>query len=173
MDIVTYALLNGGAPAGTTLGSLASDVSAMKSIGRYLSVWDCTTGLPQTDPTTMPYTYQTGDYYRIGVVADEDGTNYKPSGTTYTGAASTDVESGDPALGDIYIYDGTGWTLLKGAVLLDDHPVEGSTNAITSGGVFMALLQIYTKQELAALAETWTFTLADGTTVTKKVVVLP
>lgn len=33
--------------------------------------------------------------------------------------------------------------------------------------------QTYTKNELEAMAETWTFTLFDGTRVTKKVIILP
>lgn len=33
--------------------------------------------------------------------------------------------------------------------------------------------ETYTRSELEAMAETWTFTLFDGTTVTKKVIILP
>ena len=39
--------------------------------------------------------------------------------------------------------------------------------------VYDELATRYTKAELEAMAETWTFTMADGTTVTRKVVVLP
>lgn len=123
---------------------IKSDVSTMKSIGRYLSVWDCTTGLPQTNPTTMPYAYQTGDYYRIGVVGDEGGTNYMPDGSSYTGQASTTVdEDSETKVNDIYIYDDNVWKPMHSAVLLDAVPIEGSTNAVTSGGVFTALAPKY------------------------------
>ena len=50
---------------------------------------------------------------------------------------------------------------------------DDATKYPSAKAVYAALLGIYTKQELAALAETWTFTLANGNTVTKKVVVLP
>lgn len=56
---------------------------------------------------------------------------------------------------------------------IDATPTSASTNAVQSGGVYSELADRYTKTELAALAETWTFTLADNTTVTKKIIVLP
>jgi len=40
-------------------------------------------------------------------------TNYKPSGSSYTGAASTSVESATLGQSDVYIYDGTIWLLQK------------------------------------------------------------
>lgn len=61
----------------------------------------------------------------------------------------------------------------QNTLTFDTAPTPGSSNPVTSGGVWDALSGVYTKQELAALAETWTFTLADNITVTKKVVVLP
>ena len=56
---------------------------------------------------------------------------------------------------------------------IDATPTSASTNAVQSGGVYSELADRYTKTELAAMAETWTFTLADNTTVTKKIIVLP
>ena len=41
--------------------------------GRYLSLWDCTTGLPATNPDTMPYEYKSGDYYIVGNVYSQTG----------------------------------------------------------------------------------------------------
>ena len=56
---------------------------------------------------------------------------------------------------------------------IDATPTSASTNAVQSGGVYAALADRYTKAELAAMAETWTFTLDDDSTVTKKIIVLP
>lgn len=56
---------------------------------------------------------------------------------------------------------------------IDATPTSASTNAVQSGGVYSELADRYTKTELAAMAETWTFTLDDNTTVTKKIIVLP
>ena len=49
--------------------AIRADIEQLKSIGRFLSIWNCTTGLPATNPTSLPYTYKTGDYYRVGTVA--------------------------------------------------------------------------------------------------------
>lgn len=58
-------------------------------------------------------------------------------------------------------------------VSIDSTPTANSTNLVNSGGVYAALADRYTKAELAAMAETWTFTLDDDSTVTKKIIVLP
>lgn len=44
---------------------------SLSAIGRYLSDWDCSTGLPETDPPEVPYNYVTGDYYIVGNVSPE------------------------------------------------------------------------------------------------------
>ena len=88
----------------------------VESRGRFLSVWDCTTGLPETDPVGLEtgdvYEYQRGDYYIVGTVASGSGTNYKPNGTSYTvGTASTTVETESVEQNDTYIFDGAHWIL--------------------------------------------------------------
>ena len=57
---------------------------------------------------------------------------------------------------------------------------DNVTQAITGDKLQEILLemvdelgQTYTKSELEAMAETWTFTLSNGTSVTKKVIILP
>lgn len=47
---------------------LQQQISQLQGLGRYLSVWDCTKGLPQTNPTVIPYEYKAGDYYIVGKV---------------------------------------------------------------------------------------------------------
>ena len=88
--------------------NIQSQIDTLKSRGRFLSLWNCTTGLAQTTPATLPYDYKTGDYFIVGTVGT---TNYKPSGSEYTGVASTTVESGTVAVNDTYYYDGTTWVL--------------------------------------------------------------
>ena len=94
-------------------GQALDAASAVESIGRYLTTWNCATGKPVTDPATLPYTYKPGDYYRVSVLAVGDGAvNYRPDGTTYTGAASTVAETEVMAINDLYLFDGTVWTPL-------------------------------------------------------------
>lgn len=83
-------------------------------LGRYLSSWNCATGLAGTNPPESPYEYTTGDYFIVGTVATGGASNYKPNGSSYvTGQASTTVETNTVAVNDTYLYDGTNWTLLK------------------------------------------------------------
>ena len=90
------------------------DVQPAAKLGRYLSSWNCATGLAGTNPPQSPYEYTTGDYFIVGTVASSGGTNYRPNGSSYvTGQASTTVESSAVAVNDTYLYDGTSWTLLK------------------------------------------------------------
>lgn len=102
-------------PLSANMGyELKQQIDNVATIGRYLSQWDCTTGLPATNPTTLPYEYHRGDYYRVGTVGDTGVTRYKPSGTQYTGVASTEVETEtDIKPDDIYFYDGAVWILQK------------------------------------------------------------
>lgn len=94
----------------TTASGLQSEIDDLKGLGRFLSVWNCATGLAETNPPTSPYTYNSGDYFLVGTV--DSTTNYKPDGATYTtGVASTTVETDTVKVNDVYIYDGTTWKL--------------------------------------------------------------
>ena len=83
-------------------------INNLQSIGRFLALWNCATGLPLTNPSGYPYQYHTGDYFRISNV---DTTNYMPEGDTYMGVASTTEYSGEVVVGDIWFFDGTTWKL--------------------------------------------------------------
>ena len=101
-DYLDYILNNG-----TQLEQeIKDDVDALKGIGRYLSLWDCTTGKPTTDPKKLPYKYKSGDYYIVSTVGN---TNYMPSGTQYEGVASSTTDSG-VSVNDFYLFDGTTWS---------------------------------------------------------------
>ena len=90
------------------------DLQPAAKIGKYLAGWNCATGLAMTNPPESPYEYTTGDYFIVGVVATGGASNYKPDGSSYTtGVASTTVESETVNVNDMYLYDGTNWTLLK------------------------------------------------------------
>lgn len=97
---------------------LNKDISNLKNIGRFLSLWDCTIGLPKTNPTELPYIYKTGDYYRIQNTSEE-GTKYVPNGSQYTGEASTTVDTEDSKTGDIWFYDGAIWSRQTGGGTTD------------------------------------------------------
>ena len=89
--------------------NIQDQLDALAGRGKLLAVWNPVTGLPSTNPGTLPYTYHAGDYYIVG---NPGTTNYKPVGTSYDGTASTTVETGTIAANDTYIFDGTSWTLL-------------------------------------------------------------
>lgn len=96
----------------TEVNRLDERIDNVSSIGRFLSLWNCSTGKPYDDPTTtLPYVYHTGDYYRVGAIASGTATNYRPNGTQYSGEVSTTVESATVAVGDIYFFDGSVWQL--------------------------------------------------------------
>lgn len=97
-------------------------LTSVEGRGRFLSTWNCATGLAGTNPPTSPYTYKSGDYF---IVSQVGATNYKPSGSQYvTGTASSTVETGAVAVNDTYQYDGTNWVLLKNTV---DDPLPAQT----------------------------------------------
>lgn len=93
---------------------MEDEIANLKAIGRFLSLWNAATGLPTTEPSKLPYKYKAGDYYIVGVVG---ATNYQPTGTKYEGTASTSVYSGDLAVNDFFVYDGSAWTLLSHSVV--------------------------------------------------------
>lgn len=89
--------------------SLQDEIDNLKARGRFLALWNCSTGLAETNPPESPYVYKAGDYFIVGVVGS---TNYKPNGSSYTtGVASTTVETAEVAVDDVYYYDGTNWRL--------------------------------------------------------------
>lgn len=98
----------------TELSDLQDQIDDLSGRGRFLSVWNCITGLAETNPPTSPYTYQSGDYFIVGTISSATpAVNYRPDGSSYTtGVASTTVETAEVKVDDVYIYDGTNWKLL-------------------------------------------------------------
>lgn len=78
---------------------------------RFLSLWNCATWLPVTNPDENPYVYKAWDYYIVNNIAASWWTNYKPSWASYVrGVASTTVDT-NPELEywDMYVYDWSSW----------------------------------------------------------------
>lgn len=91
---------------------LDQKIQDLQGIGRFLSLWDASTGMPISFPLSTPYNYQTWDYFLVETVSTASTpVNYKPTGTQYTGTASTTVETDELEVWDLYIYDGTVWLL--------------------------------------------------------------
>ena len=80
--------------------------------GRFLSLRDCVTWQPISFPEATPYTYNTWDYYLVTVVSSATPpVNYRPTGSSYTGTASSTTESDEVLSWDVYVYDGSVWLL--------------------------------------------------------------
>lgn len=97
-------------PLSANMGkSLQDEIDTLKARGRFLALWNCTTGLPETEPLENPYEYKSGDYYIVGTVG---ATNYKPNGSEYIiGTPSTVLETQAVSIDDVYYYDGANWKL--------------------------------------------------------------
>lgn len=82
------------------------------SFGRFLSLWDSTTGQPISFPEATPYSYLTWDYYIVETISSATPpVNYRPTWSSYTGTASSVTESDEVEVWDTYVYDGTTWLL--------------------------------------------------------------
>ena len=122
---------------------LQDQINQLSSVGTFLSLWDCTTGLPETDPAVNPYQYKTWDYYIVSKIAEEGENNYRPRWTQYdVGIASTVVETEDIQVWDWYLYDWAKW--IKQDNTGKEYPIDDalsltSTNAVENRVVTAAL----------------------------------
>lgn len=127
---------------------LQDQINQLTWLNKFLSTWDCTTGLPVTDPSATPFTYTSGNYYLVATVAWEWGTNYKPHWNTFTPwVASTAVETNEVNVNDMYIFDWIQWILQVNKVkeiIVDDGLSPDSTNAVENRAIYNALT---TKQD--------------------------
>ena len=88
--------------------ALNDKIADLQALGKFLSLWDSTTWLPISFPQGIPYSYSTWDYFLVETIG---ATNYRPTGSSYTGTASTTVETDEVEVWDMYIYDGSIWLL--------------------------------------------------------------
>jgi len=126
------------------MGKLLQDqIRELSGVWTFISVWDCTTWLPVTNPLEDPYTYKQWNYYIVGNVASSWGTNYKPFWATYTQwVPSTAVETDPVSVNDWYLYDGSTWVRQPAwdrAISIDAALSTTSTNAVENRVVTSAL----------------------------------
>ena len=101
----------------TVLTAQQEEINALSGRGRFLALWNCATGLAESNPPESPYAYKAGDYFVVGTVSSATpAVNYKPDGSSYTtGVASTTVETNEVSVNDTYFYDGSVWKLQSNA----------------------------------------------------------
>lgn len=94
-------------------GKVLNDkIAALFWLWKFLSLWDATTWQPISFPLDTPYTYTTWDYFLVEIISSATPpVNYKPTGSSYTGTASSTAETEELEVWDIYIYDWTNWLL--------------------------------------------------------------
>lgn len=89
---------------------LQDQINEFTGVGTFLSLWDSSTWLPETDPTTNPYKYKVWNYYIVSKVAEEWNPNYRPRWTQYNSWEASRVEEAeDVKVNDWYIYDWARW----------------------------------------------------------------
>lgn len=70
-------------PLSANMGKeLQDQIDNLKARGRFLALWNSATGLAETNPTTSPYTYSTGDYFIVGII--DSSADYPAYDTTAT-----------------------------------------------------------------------------------------
>lgn len=124
---------------------LQDQINTITWLNKFLSTWDCTTGLPVTDPSAQPFQYTTWNYYIIAKVWWRWEVNYRPHWSTYTPwVASTAIEVEEVNINDFYIYDWSQWLLQVNKVkeiVVDDMLKPDSTNAVENRAIYSALTQ--------------------------------
>lgn len=87
-------------------------IADMMALGKFLSLWNASTGQPMSFPMATPYTYTTWDYFIVETVSSATPpVNYRPSGSSYTGTASSTAETDELEVWDVYVYDWSTWLL--------------------------------------------------------------
>ena len=124
---------------------LQDQINNLSGTNTYLSNWDCTAGLPETEPQVDPYRYKAWNYYIVSVVAWSWWTNYRPHWNQYIQwVASTTVETWNISINDWYIYDGSQWLIQPAwnrEIVIDDSLSSTSRNAVENRAVYNALTQ--------------------------------
>lgn len=154
---------------------LQDQINQLTGLNKFLSTWDCTTGLPVTDPSATPFTYASGNYYLVATVAWEWGTNYKPHWSTFTPwVASTAVETNEVNVNDMYIFDWSQWILQVNKVkeiIVDDGLSPDSTNAVENRAIYNALTtkqnKILDLADIRAGAVLWATSIQPGDNISE------
>lgn len=120
-------------------GRLQTQIDTLSSIGQFLAIWDCDTGIARY--LNEGFEYQTGNYFIIGTIAEGEGAvNYMPDGNMYPGKAEATEE--DIKISDMWFYDGEHWIYLANherAIAVDADLDVNSTNPIENKAVTKAV----------------------------------
>ena len=105
-------------------------IQNLQALGKFLSNWNSTTGMPTTNPSELPYVYKSWDYYIISIIW---ATNYRPEWASFNWWASSTVETEEAQIWDIYMYDWTNWLFLlnnERQIAVDSSLSTTSTNPV-------------------------------------------
>lgn len=81
----------------------------LMALGKFLSLWNCSSWQPISFPLSTPYTYHTWDYFMVETLATSGNDSLMPNGSSYTWSASqTPDTTNEVKKWDFYIYD---WTV--------------------------------------------------------------
>lgn len=120
--------------------SLQTQIDNLSAIGQFLAIWDCDTHIARY--LTEGHEYQSGNYFIIGSVAAEGGTNYMPDGASYPGYA---VTTEDVKVSDMWFYDGEHWIYLANherAIAVDAELNAESINPVENKAVTAAIVEL-------------------------------
>jgi hypothetical protein len=120
--------------------SLQTQINNLSAIGQFLAIWDCDTHIARY--LDEGYTYQAGNYFIIGSVAAEGGTNYMPNGASYPGYT---VTTEDVKVSDMWFYDGEHWIYLANherAIAVDAELNAESINPVENKAVTAAIVEL-------------------------------
>jgi hypothetical protein len=120
--------------------SLQTQIDNLSAIGQFLAIWDCDTHIARY--LDEGYTYQAGNYFIIGSVAAEGGTNYMPNGASYPGYTET---TEDVKVSDMWFYDGEHWIYLANherAIAVDAELNAESINPVENKAVTAAIVEL-------------------------------
>ena len=124
----------------TTESNLQSQINSLSAIGQFLAIWDCDTHIARY--LTDGFKYQAGNYFIIGSVAGEGGTNYMPEGAMYPGFIVTQE---DVKVSDMFFYDGAHWIYLANherSIAVDADLDINSSNPVENKTVTAAIEEL-------------------------------
>lgn len=116
-------------------GRLQTQIDTLSSIGQFLAIWDCDTGIARY--LNEGFEYQTGNYFIIGTIAEGEGAvNYMPDGNMYPGKVEATEE--DIKVSDMWFYDGEHWIYLANherAIAVDAELDSESSNPVENKAI--------------------------------------
>lgn len=130
-------------------GRLQTQIDTLSSIGQFLAIWDCDTGIARY--LNEGFEYQTGNYFIIGTIAEGEGAvNYMPDGNMYPGKVATTEE--DVKVSDMWFYDGEHWIYLANherAIAVDADLDISSSNPVENKTVTSSLNSLDSKLDVS------------------------